>query len=184
MARHLDRLANDNTTEVMIVLKTKTKIVVTNTSGIIGLSIVGGFFVILLLIFILCYDDPSWDSTAFLFVVSFLLCWIGLSGFLLIRIIHEKVIIDEEGISARLFTESKGILRIPFNLIYRSKYETIPFSQIVGMKDGCMITSEQTLQTLVILTKTGRELHLASHLYSTKTMDEITAALRQQINIH
>jgi len=162
-------------------VKTKNKIIISNIEGIIALSLIEVVFFIIFIALIINAELIFWSSFNFVFPVTFLLFWIGFSGFLLNRTIREKTIIDDESISARFFIESKRILPI---MRYRSKYETIKFLDITGLKKGVISTSSEVSfdsETLVIQTNNGRDLHFPSYFYSQKNLKMITDALKQQI---
>ena len=160
---------------------TKNKIKISNIEGIIALFLIEVVFFIIFIALIINAELIFWSSFNFVFPVTFLFFWMVFFGFLLNRTIREKTIIDDESISARFFIESKRILPI---MRYRSIYETITFSEIIGLKKGVISTSSEVSfdsETLVIQTNNGRDLHFPSYFYSKKTLKMITDALTQQI---
>lgn len=162
-------------------MKTKNKIIVSNTEGIIALCLIEIVFFTILMALVLSADLMFWSSYNFVFPVSFLLFWICFIGYLLYRTIREKTIIDEESISARFFIESKRILPI---MRYRSKYEKVKFLDITGLKKGEISTSGEfsfDAETLIIQTSNGRDLHFPSYFYSKRTIKIITDTLKQQM---
>lgn len=162
-------------------MKTNEKIIISCIWGIIAVSLPLAMFIIFLILLIINSEPVFWSSSDFVFPVSFILLFIVLFGLLLNRAIREKTIIDDEGISARFYIETKRILPI---LRYKSNYETIPFSEIAGMKNGSIHSTAEYYDqpTLVIQTKDGRELHFQSSLYSKKTMTRIADELNQKTN--
>ncbi|MBU0997129.1 MAG: hypothetical protein KKE16_03700 [Firmicutes bacterium] len=160
----------------------KNKIIISNNEGIVALSFIELIFLIITILLIVNAEMTFWSTFNFVFPITFLLFWITLAGYLLIQTIREKTIIDDESITARFFIESKKNLPI---IRYRSKYETVLFSEIAKLKQGVMYTSSEhsfDSETLVIQTNSGRDLHFQRYFYSKRTIKIIIDALCQHID--
>jgi hypothetical protein len=159
------------------------KIVISNKEGIVALSSFEVIFLIITLLLIINAEKSFWSSYNFVFPITFLLFWLLFFGYLLIRTIREKTIIDDKSISARFFIESKKLLPI---MRYRSQYETVLFTEIAKLKQGVIYTSGEfsfDSETLVIQTINGRDLHFQRYFYSKRTIKIILDVLNQQKDI-